>query len=161
MLLRTTIITFGVFCLMSLPMSVGAMPPDHAPAHGYRAKHDQQKHGKGKHDKHKHDRARHPEERERPSTPEGGIEIVFDSERGIYVGVDLPQIIFHSDHYYRETAGRWQVSLNGRGEWRFAAASSIPQIVVEAGGTSKDARRSLKQDRTYPGPAKLWWVRGD
>jgi hypothetical protein len=97
-----------------------ADPPAHAPAHGYRAK------GKGK--------------AHVPVRESAGVEVVFDSERGIHVAVGLPGVFFRDGHYYREHEGRWQVSLSGSGGWSVAASGSIPEVVV----TSK---------KRHPGPA--------
>jgi len=100
------------------PLSALADPPAHAPAHGRRAK--------------------HAIETPKPRT---GIEVRFDSERGIYVGVSLSDILFHEGRYYREREGRWEVSLSGDGGWSISASSSVPELVVKA-------------KRAHPGPAK-------
>ncbi len=112
-----TSITFSV----ALPPVASADPPAHAPAHGYRAKRGGQVHA--------------------PAKESGGIEVVFDSERGISVAVGLPGVLFHEGHYYREYDGRWQVSLSGNGGWSFAASGSIPEIIV-------------KSKKRHPGPAE-------
>jgi hypothetical protein len=104
-----------------LPQVASAEPPAHAPAHGYRAK----------------QATKAPE----PVRATDGIKVVFDSDRGIHVAVGLPNILFHDGHYYRETDGRWQVSVSGDGGWSFAALSSVPETVM----------KSKKQN---PGPAK-------
>lgn len=106
---------------VSLVPLASADPPDHAPAHGYRAK------GGGK--------------AHAPAKESGGVEVVFDSERGIHVAVGLPGVFFHGGHYYREHDGRWQVSLSGNGGWSFAASASVPELVVKA-------------KKRHPGPAK-------
>ena len=103
-----------------LPRFAAAEPPAHAPAHGYRA---QQK----------------ASER---APAKGGIEVIFDSERGIQVAVGLPDVLYHNGHYYRERDGRWEISLSGDAGWRISVASKIPGAVV-------DARK-----KSYPGPAK-------
>ena len=93
-----------------LPLSAAADPPAHAPAHGYRAKHKASK----------------------VARPSGGVEIIFDSERGIHVAIGLPGVIFHDGHYYRERDGQWQISLSGGGGWRVSATSKIPGAVAKA-----------------------------
>ena len=105
------------------PLSALAKPPAHAPAHGYRAKHGEEA----------------PKQRE--AEPRKGIEVTFDSERGIYVGVNLSDVLFHDGHYYRERDGRWEVSLSGDGGWSISASSSVPEVVVKA-------------KHAHPGPAK-------
>jgi hypothetical protein len=111
--------------LLALPTIAAADPPDHAPAHGYRAKHGE-----------KTQRA--------PERPRDGVEIVFDSERGIHVAIGLPGVFFEAGHYYRERDGRWETSANGRDGWRVTAAAKIPGTVVEA----------KKKGGKQPGPAK-------
>lgn len=103
-----------------VPQLVMAKPPAHAPAHGYRAK----------------------QKASEPAPRKIGIEIVFDTERGIHVAVGLPDIVFHDGHYYRERDGHWEISLNGDGGWRISVASKIPGVVVN------DKKKS------HPGPAK-------
>ena len=93
-----------------LPLSAAANPPAHAPAHGYRAKHKAPK----------------------VALPSGGVEVIFDSERGIHVAIGLPGVIFRDGHYYREHDGQWQISLSGNGGWRVSATSEIPDAVVKA-----------------------------
>jgi len=105
--------------LVSPPLAA-AKPPSHAPAHGYRAK------------------QKTPE----PTPKKAGIEVVYDSERGIHVAVGLPNVVFHDGHYYREHDGRWEISLSGDSGWRVSVASEIPVSVV-------DARK-----KSHPGPAK-------
>ena len=74
------------------PQFAAADPPAHAPAHGYRAKHDAP-------------RAAPP--------AKGGIEVIFDSDLGIHVAVGLPDIHFYSGRYYRERDGRWEPRDDG------------------------------------------------
>jgi hypothetical protein len=108
--------------MMMVPLLAVATPPAHAPAHGHRAKH----------------KASAPA----PAPKKPGIEISFDSERGIRVAVGFPDIVFHDGHYYREHDGGWQISLSGDGGWRVAVESKIP-------GAVRDARK-----KSHPGPAK-------
>jgi hypothetical protein len=103
-----------------LPQLAAAKPPAHAPAHGYRAK------------------QKAPE----PAPKKSGIEIVYDSERGIHVAVGISGVLFHDGHYYREHDGRWEVSLSGAGDWRISVAADIPGTVVNA------------KKKSHPGPAK-------
>jgi hypothetical protein len=104
------------------PLSVLADPPAHAPAHGRRAKHG----------------AEAPKSPE--SKPRSGIEVSFDSERGIYVGVNLTDVFLHEGRYYRERDGRWEVSLSGSGGWSISASSSVPEVISKA-------------KHSHPGPA--------
>jgi hypothetical protein len=113
----------GLVVLCTAPAAL-ATPPDHAPAHGYRAKHGDTKAEK------------------RDADQKSGIEVVYDSERGIHVGVHLPDVFFLDGRYYRETnEGRWEVSATGDGDWTVSASSQVPEKVVKA-------------RRAQPGPAK-------
>ena len=75
-----------------------AQPPDHAPAHGQRAKHD--------------------EPSRRAAHSPGEFEIVFDSERGISIAVGFPGVYVEAGQFYRQHDGKWQVSLRADGGWK-------------------------------------------
>jgi hypothetical protein len=65
----------------------GYGPPAHAKAHGYRHK------------------------------QVCGYELVYDSGRGVYVVVGLPDCYYHEGHFYRLHAGVWEVSLQADADW--------------------------------------------
>ncbi|GAI19521.1 unnamed protein product, partial [marine sediment metagenome] len=56
-------------------------PPPHAPAHGYRHKHQ-------------------------------GVELVYDSGRGVYVVVDFPLHFYFKGHYYRYHEPHWEAGVH-------------------------------------------------
>ncbi len=114
------VVCLFVAAALILPQFAAAEPPAHAPAHGYRAK----------------------KKASEPAPRKAGIEVIFDSERGIHVAVGLPDVLFHDGHYYRERDGRWEISLSGEGGWRISVASKIPGVVVGA------------RKKSHPGPAK-------
>ncbi len=74
----------------------GKGPPPHAPAHGYRHKH------------------------------QDGVELVFDSGRGVYVVVEIPNEYYFDGHYYRLRADQWAVSTHVDGPWGVIDEVSIP-----------------------------------
>jgi len=79
-------------------VSKGKGPPAHAPAHGYRRKHV------------------------------AGMELVFDSGRGVYVV------------FYRLRGGLWEMSLKPDGDWKAASEKSLPmglQVKVKTNGNGK------------------------
>ncbi len=104
------VIAFG----LATPVASWADPPAHAPARGYRNKHE--KHHE--HDPH-HERA-------------GGFEIVLDSELGIHVVIGLPGVFFHEGRFYRRVDGSWQVGARADGAWSPTAAGSVPHAVHRA-----------------------------
>jgi len=105
-----TLLSLLAATALALPLPAAADPPAHAPAHGYRAKHKAPK----------------------VARPSGGVEVIFDSERGVHVAIGFPGVIFHNGHYYREHDGHWQISLSGDGGWRVSVTSKIPGAVVKA-----------------------------
>lgn len=82
-------------CLTFAPGAY-ADPPPHAPAHGYRYKHDQ------------------------------GVELVFDTGLGVYIGVDLPDIFFSSPYFYKKDKNGWKSSKTYSGSWISIGEDSLP-----------------------------------
>jgi len=88
-------------------VSKGKGPPAHAPAHGYRRK------------------------------QVAGMELVFDSGRGVYVVVGLPDHYYHEGYFYRLRGGLWEMSLKPDGDWKAAPEKSLPmglQVKVKTNG---------------------------
>jgi len=77
-------------------VSKGNGPPAHAPAHGYRRK------------------------------QVAGMELVFDSGRGVYVVVGLSDHYYHEGYFYRLHGGLWEMSLKPDGDWKTASEKSLP-----------------------------------
>lgn len=74
----------------------GNGPPPHAPAHGYRHKHQQ------------------------------GVELVYDSELGVYVVIGFPNHYFYEGHYFRLGGEDWEISMHIEGPWIVAANDVLP-----------------------------------
>ena len=88
-------------------VSKGNGPPVHAPAHGYRRKHVH------------------------------GMELVFDSGRGVYVVVGLTDHYYHDGYFYRLRGGLWEMSLKPDCDWKLVSESSLPaglRFKVKANG---------------------------
>lgn len=122
-----------VALLMALAGPAWAEPPAHAPAHGYRAKHRH-------HDRHHHHANRHHERHER--AVHSGVEVVFDSERGVHIAVGLPGLFFHEGSFYRHVDGSWHMSLRADRGWN--PASTVPTNVMNAwqsGQAKHESRR--------------------
>ena len=95
-------------------LSKGKGPPAHAPAHGYRRKHV------------------------------AGMELVFDSGRGVYVVVGLSDHYYHDGYFYRLRGGLWEMSLKPDAGWKAASGKSLPlglQVKAKANGNGKGRGR--------------------
>ena len=71
-------------------------PPAHAPAHGYR--------------------------RKLPSN----VEVVFDSDSGVYVVIGLDHYFWLDGHYYRFYKGQWEASVMIGNGWHSIAGKQLP-----------------------------------
>jgi hypothetical protein len=85
-------------------------PPPHAPAHGYRHKHD---------------------------VAHGGVDLIFDSGLGVYVVVGWPDHYWHLDRYYRFANGLWMVSARIDGGWADCEPGRIPDGLREKHARAK------------------------
>lgn len=87
-------------------VSKGHGPPAHAPAHGYRRKHVH------------------------------GMELVFDSGRGVYVVVGHSDHYYHDGHFYRLRSSIWEMSPKPDGHWKVVSQKSLPMgLKVKAKST--------------------------
>ena len=98
----------------------GYGPPPHAPAHGYRHK---QKRANG-----------------------ADLELVFDSEMGVYVVVDIPDRYYWDGHYLRFEDGRWSASVDLDGGWESRSDDSLPpglrkKVTAKHGKPSKARKK--------------------
>ncbi len=85
-------------------------PPPHAPAHGYRHKHQ-------------------------------GVELVYDSGRGVYVVVDFPLHFYFKGNYYRYRETNWEVGVHVDGPWESVSEEALPRGLRAKGkgkGKSKE-----------------------
>ena len=73
-----------------------AGPPPHAPAHGYRHKHND------------------------------NVELVFDNNLGVYVVVGYPDHYHDGKRYYRWARGQWQMSARLDGVWLTVSTREVP-----------------------------------
>ena len=77
-------------------VSKGNGPPAHAPAHGHRRKHV------------------------------SGVELIFDSGRGVYVVVGFPDHYYYDGYFFRLRGDLWEMSPEPNGKWKAASHSSLP-----------------------------------
>ena len=89
--------TVGVYHTSGRKTGRGNGPPPHAPAHGYRYKHQTK-----------------------------GVELVYDSGCGVYVVVGLPDHYYCDGHFFRIKGAHWEMSLSTRYGWEPAYEDSIP-----------------------------------
>ena len=75
----------------------GKGPPPHAPAHGYRHKH------------------------------QDGVELEFDNRLGVYFAVKMPSVYFYNNLYMRLSGENWEVSANFDGPWRPESKGEVPK----------------------------------
>jgi hypothetical protein len=55
-----------------------------------------------------------------------GVELVYDSERGVYVVVELPNHFYFKGHYYRHRDSQWEIGLHVDGPWEVVSEESLP-----------------------------------
>ena len=95
----------------------GNGPPPHAPAHGYRRKH--------------------------PS----GVELVFDSGRGVYIVVGLTDHYYHDGYFYRLRGGIWEMSLKSDSGWAAVSMASLPPGLQAKGNDGNNGNGHGKNKR--------------
>jgi len=55
-----------------------------------------------------------------------GVELVYDSGRGVYVVVEFPDHYYYKDHYYRLENAQWQVGVHINGPWEPVSEEFLP-----------------------------------
>lgn len=90
-------------------------PPPHAPAHGHRVRHHH-----------------HPD-----------VELVFDSNLGLYVVVGIEDVFFHHDHFYRAIHGAWHRSVRPDRGWVLIQTAKLPP------GLAKKQRHQSKHKKKH------------
>ncbi len=102
---------------------IGHGPPAHAPAHGYRRK------------------------------QVAGVELVFDSEIGVYVVVGRSDHYYHEGYFYRCINGQWEISAQPDSGWAFVAEASLPSG-LKIKSTSQKSQVSWGGKKLPPGKMK-------
>ena len=106
--------------------SHGGGPPPHAPAHGYR--HKRQHQGRD-------------------------LELVFDSDLGVYVVVGVPNHFYWKGYYLRIDGDQWYASVNLDSGWEPRSEPSLPPGMRNHKKHPKAKRGNSKKS----GPAKGRW----
>lgn len=89
-------------------------PPPHAPAHGYRHKHQH------------------------------GVELVYNSELGVYVVIGFPDHYFCQDHYFRLAGENWEISTHITGPWIVAENNVLPAGLKVKGKKKAKGKHKVK-----------------
>ncbi len=106
----------------------GHGPPPHAPAHGHRRKHA-------------HD----------------SVELVFDSDLGVYIVAGRAGVYWHGDRYFELRDGRWRASARIDGVWVSIGNDDVPVRLVtkhDSHGHGKHGKKAKAHSRKVGHPAK-------
>ncbi len=82
-----------------------------------------------------------------------GVELVYDSGRGVYVVVDFPLHFYFEGNYYRFHEPHWEVGVNIDGPWESVSEEALPPGLRAKGkgkGKSKEhpgRGRGLQKDK--------------
>jgi hypothetical protein len=67
-----------------------------------------------------------------------GVELVYDSGRGVYVVIDFPNHYYFKGHYYRLGEIQWEVGVNLDGPWEFISYEELPRgLKIQKKGKGK------------------------
>jgi len=55
-----------------------------------------------------------------------GVELVYDSGRGVYVVVELPNHFYFKGRYYRHRETHWEIGVHVDGPWDVVYEESLP-----------------------------------
>lgn len=72
-----------------------------------------------------------------------GVELVYDSGRGIYVVIDFPNHYYFKGHYYRLGDVEWEVGVSLEGPWKIISYDELPKgLRIEKKGKGKARGKS-------------------
>jgi len=75
-----------------------------------------------------------------------GVELVYDSGRGVYVVIDFPHHYYFKGHYYRLRETQWEVGVHIDGPWEFVSEDSLP-----SGLRAKEKGKGKGKSKEHPG----------
>ena len=75
-----------------------------------------------------------------------GVELVYDSGRGVYVVVDFPLHFYFKGRYYRSREPHWEVGVHIDGPWEPISEDSLPP-----GLRARDKGKGKGKSKEYPG----------
>jgi hypothetical protein len=56
-----------------------------------------------------------------------GVDLVYDSGRGVYVVVELDNYFYFKGNYYRHKENQWEISVHIEGPWEVITQKSLPK----------------------------------
>ncbi len=102
----------------------GHGPPAHAPAHGYRRK------------------------------QVSGVELTFDSGRGVYIVVGHPNCYYHDGYFYRLSGTVWEMSLKFDAGWARVSGRSLPRGLQAKGKSNGNDKANKSRNGKAKGKRK-------
>ena len=55
-----------------------------------------------------------------------GVELVYDSGRGVYIVIGFPHHYHYKGHYYRLHEARWETGVHIDGPWKSVSEAALP-----------------------------------
>ena len=55
------------------------------------------------------------------------VELVYDSQRGVYVVIDFPYHYYFKGYYYRLGEIQWEIGVNLEGPWEYISYEKLPE----------------------------------
>ena len=75
-----------------------------------------------------------------------GVELVYDSGRGVYVVIGLPHHYYFKGHYYRLRETNWEAGVHIDGPWEFVSDEALPR-----GLRAKEKGKGKGKSKERPG----------
>jgi len=71
------------------------------------------------------------------------VELVYDSQCGVYVVIDFPNHYYFKGHYYRLGEIEWEIGVNLEGPWKTISYGELPKgLRIEKKGKGKARGKS-------------------
>jgi hypothetical protein len=77
-----------------------------------------------------------------------GVELVYDSGRGVYVVIDLPNHYYFKGRYYRRGEVQWEVGVQIDGPWEFISEDAMPKGIR---AKEKGKGKAKGKSKEHPG----------
>jgi hypothetical protein len=73
-----------------------------------------------------------------------GVELVYDSDCGVYVVIGLSSHYYSRDRYYRFGENQWEVGVSLKGPWKSISRNDLPKGLRNMKKVTGEARGRLK-----------------